>query len=202
MAVPGRSPDANGAVRACLNAVLQGDQIALDELLSHCWSSVVNYAASITGSPDSAEDVAQETFCRIWARRSELHARGEASAGLIYRIARNLALNHRRSRKRRERHLSLYRETREHDSEHDPQWAEQSELRAAVQAAIAKLPARRREVFTLARFQGLTYAEIAEVLGISSQTVANQMSAALTDLRNTLERFLGDSPGSDHSRNG
>ena len=185
---------ASGVARRCLNEALTGDEAALDRLLGHCWDSIVDYAASITGGVDSAEDVAQETFCRLWTRRSEFRAHGEASIGLIYRIARNLALNQQRARARRERHLSLFRDARPLPSDLHSELADQVELRAAAEAAIAALPPRRREVFTLGRFHGLTYAEIAQTMDISEQTVANQMSAALRSLRRTLERFLPLAP--------
>lgn len=198
---PGHTGGSDGAARRCLNEVLAGDEAALGRLLALCWDSVVSYAASITGGTDSAEDIAQDTFCRIWSGRSDFRARGEASVGLIYRIARNLALNHHRAGTRRERHLSIYRETHDQTPDLDPGWAERIELRTAVEAAVAALPARRREVFTLARFHGLSHAEIAETMDISPQTVANQMSAALDTLRRTLGRFLPPStPAVDRGR--
>jgi len=58
------------------------------------------------------------------------------------------------------------------------------------QKAVNSLPERCRAVFTLCRFDGLEYAEIAEVLGISLQTVKNQMSKALAVLRKRLQNFL------------
>ncbi|MBI4520599.1 MAG: sigma-70 family RNA polymerase sigma factor, partial [Gemmatimonadetes bacterium] len=61
-----------------------------------------------------------------------------------------------------------------------------AELRAEVEAAIGKLAPRRREVFHLARYHGFSYREIAQAMGISVQTVANHMSAALADLRKSL----------------
>ena len=61
-----------------------------------------------------------------------------------------------------------------------------------IHHALAALPHRRREIFTLSRFHGLTYHEIAETLGISRQTVANQMSTALAELRTSLSRHLSD----------
>jgi RNA polymerase sigma-70 factor (ECF subfamily) len=55
-----------------------------------------------------------------------------------------------------------------------------------VESAITALPERRREIFVLSRYHGLSYREIAEVLEISPQTVANQLSAALATLRESL----------------
>ena len=67
---------------------------------------------------------------------------------------------------------------------------ELSELDQAVASAIRKLPPRRREIFKLVRKSGFSYAEIAGIMGISRQTVANHMSLALSDLRVLLRPFL------------
>jgi RNA polymerase sigma-70 factor (ECF subfamily) len=69
-----------------------------------------------------------------------------------------------------------------------------SELAAAAAAAVADLPPRCREVFTLSRARGLSYAEIAETLGISVKTVEAQMARALRGLRERLAPWL---PGGD-----
>jgi RNA polymerase sigma-70 factor (ECF subfamily) len=54
-------------------------------------------------------------------------------------------------------------------------------------AAVTRLPERRREVFRLVREEGLSYQEIAEIMGLSTQTVANHMSLAMADLRAALK---------------
>jgi hypothetical protein len=64
-----------------------------------------------------------------------------------------------------------------------------------VNQAIQQLPARRRELFILARFHGMGYRQIADVAGISVQTVANQMSAAITQLTRTLSPVLANTGG-------
>lgn len=61
-----------------------------------------------------------------------------------------------------------------------------------MREALAALPRRRREVFELVRFHGLSHAEVAEVLEISTQTVANHVSRALSELRANLDDVLGD----------
>jgi RNA polymerase sigma-70 factor (ECF subfamily) len=60
----------------------------------------------------------------------------------------------------------------------------------AIREAIAQLPERSRAVFLLCRDQGLSYADAAEVLGISPVTVKSQMGRALASLRTSLAPFL------------
>ena len=67
-----------------------------------------------------------------------------------------------------------------------------ADLRRAAAQAVSDLPPKRQEVFRLAREEGLSYAEIASVMDVSPQTVANQMSLALADLRRALSPFLAE----------
>jgi RNA polymerase sigma-70 factor (ECF subfamily) len=63
---------------------------------------------------------------------------------------------------------------------------ENIELRALIVEAVDSLPSRRRQVFILVRHSGLSYREAAAVLDLSTQTVANHLSLALADLRESL----------------
>jgi RNA polymerase sigma-70 factor (ECF subfamily) len=64
-----------------------------------------------------------------------------------------------------------------------------------VREALEALPVRRRQVFDLVHGRGLSYREAADALEISVQTVANQMSRALRELRERLAHVRGDEPG-------
>jgi RNA polymerase sigma-70 factor (ECF subfamily) len=61
-----------------------------------------------------------------------------------------------------------------------------------MEAAVLALPERRRTVFLLARFHDLSRGQIAEMMGISPQTVANQLSSALSSLRESLAPLLDE----------
>ena len=162
-----------------------GDEQAMSVLLTQHWTSVVNYAFGFVGSWDKAEDVAQDAFVRIWEGRKKW-SRGSLGA-LVHRIARNAALDVLKS----PRHSTRREDPDTLSSEATPDRdVELSELDQAVDNAIRELPPRRREIFKLVRKSGFSYAEIAEIMGISKQTVANHMSLALSDLRVMLRPFL------------
>lgn len=184
-----RSPGATEVRdRELIERIRAGHTLALDALLDGYWTLLVTYSARILGSWDAAEDVAQDAFVRIWERREEWKLEGSVRA-LLYRITRNLALDERKRRDRRTTWINNRRGEAPHiatPSEH----LQGTELEAAFERAVAALPERRREVFLLARLHGLSHLEIGETMGIASQTVANQLSAALADLRNALEPFL------------
>jgi RNA polymerase sigma-70 factor, ECF subfamily len=166
-----------------------GDVDALDELMARHWEGVVDYAARMVQCQDSATDLAQEAFIALWERRTEWETNSRPRP-LLLRVVRNRSLNEVR---RRAIHLRLEGQVRRMEgARRTPGPFEElkaRELEGAFRQALDSLSPAKREVFILARFQGLSYAEIADVLGTSPQTVANQMSAALRALRDELRPF-------------
>ena len=173
-----------------------GDEQAMAALLTQHWTDVVRYAFGLLGSWDKAEDVAQDAFVRVWARRKKWSS-GSLRA-LVHRIARNAALDVLKS----PRHSAPREDPDMLASQDSPdQEVELSELDEAVAKAVRDLPPRRREIFKLVRESGFSYAEIAEIMDISRQTVANHMSLALSDLRVLLRPFLPEPAGEAEAQN-
>lgn len=172
------------------------DRIAADDaeafaiLLRERWRDLVSYCARVLDSSEGAEDVAQEAFVRLWEKRSRWK-RGSSARALLYTIARNLALNERKATSARLRRAEQSRPVSSLSVAPD-QRVEADEFRLALQRAVDDLPARKREVVMLSRFDGLSRSEIASVTGLSEQTVANYLVAALTSLRTTLGAFLDE----------
>jgi RNA polymerase sigma-70 factor (ECF subfamily) len=188
-ASPPRSP-VELADEALMERIRAGDASALDALLKRYWDVVVAYARQILGGdPAAAADTAQQTFIRLWQRREQWTPSGSVAA-YVFRITRNAALNERRARRIRIVSSENPRSNLTSAAWTPLQTLEEKELRAGLEAALRLLPERRKEVFMLARFQRLTYDEIAALMGISPQTVANQMSAALADLRRHLAAHI------------
>jgi len=158
------------------------DAGALDVLLARYWSPIVSYARHLVGSVDTAEDIAQEAFVHLWQARNVWRA-GSVPA-FLFRAARTRALNEHR-RRRRFRMVAARRPDSPGPPPPDVE-LESETLRRAFEDALASLPPRRREVFVLTRLQRLSHAEVAELLSLSPQTVANHLSAALAQLRTLL----------------
>lgn len=168
-----------------------GDSSALGALLQQYWSPLVVYLRELLNDREAALDVAQEAFLELWDHRRTWSPRGSVRA-FLYRVARHRALNRIRDDRNRARfapHLDAVERAR-HVAPSPLQLLEQAELRSILEEAIEALPPRRREAFRLAYLHDLTHDEIAQVLGISRQTVKNQVSAALAQLRRSLEPFL------------
>lgn len=178
--IPGPADDSH--LESLMSAIRGGSQPALGRLIDHLWPELVRYAARQLGDVELARDIVQETFIQVWERRRAWTPRGSARA-YLYRIARNLVIDERRRQGVRRRWLE--RQARQ-DSPRPATPAEELDaklLAEALESAVAALPNRRREVFELVVVRGLSYREVASVMGISVQTVANQMRKALRTVR-------------------
>jgi len=187
-------PDQGSAVTpdaAFVRGLRSDDPDALRQLMDAYWAPLVGFAHRFLAGAGDAEDVVQNAFVRLWSRRRELQEAGSLRS-LLYTIARNGCLDELRKRNRREKaQESAIPPPSPKTPYEDVQGAELQRLAAS---AVARLPERRREVFRLAREEGLSYQEIAEVMDLSPQTIANHMSLAMADLRTALRPYFSDRP--------
>lgn len=129
-------------------------------------------ATRMLGDSGEAADAVQEAFVRAY-RKLHTFDRGHKFFSWVYRILVNECLNVKRSRRMLEP-LDASLATRE-DPHRD---AEQSELRADVQAALLRLPPIYREVVVLRHYANLSYLEIAAMLGVPEKTVRSRLYSA------------------------
>lgn len=173
--------------------VRAGSAPAFEAIVGRYWPATVRYTLHLVRDADHASDVAQETFTRLWERRSDWEPRGSVLVWLL-RTARHMVVSDARRQAVRTRWAAgAGREdapcptTPLHEME-------RTELRDAIHLAIRQLSPRRCEVFTLFHIQDLSYREIAEIMEIRPQTVANYLQAAVAELRESLGSFLDADP--------
>jgi RNA polymerase sigma-70 factor (ECF subfamily) len=148
--------------------------------------AVYRVAVRLTHRHEDADDLVQETFLRAYASLG--HFRGDASTSTwLYRIVTNLALNHMRRRARFERIAGLF--CRE-PSAVGPASVESDETRRAVHAALEALPASQRAVVVLFDMEGLSAAQIAEILDVPEGTVRSRLHHARRHLRRRLSPYV------------
>lgn len=151
----------------------------------------------------TAEDLAQETFTRIIRNASQFRSESKFSTWL-YRVARNLCIDHARKMKHR-RHRSLEAPTADADGTGTPlverialatpgtdAEADGATLRSRIAEAVEALPAEQREVFLLRQVQQLPYAEIGAITGTSENTAKSRMRYALLRLQELLADVAGE----------
>ena len=133
-----------------------------------------------------AEELVQDVMFKVWERQDQL-AVGDELKTYLYRATRNHALN--LLRRRRLERIWQSNLPNEEPSVGPAEADDSTAMEVAVRRAIDALPDRCREVFLLSREQSLTYAAIAETMGISVKTVETQMGRALKALRASLKEF-------------
>ncbi len=167
-----------------------GDTRAFEELVTMYQHRVFGVALRMLGNRAEAEEIAQETFLR--AHRALDAFRGEARlATWLYGIASRLCLNRLASGPRRHERSDVIALSLAPAEGADAVGAlERGELEAALHEAVAALPEERRIVVVLRDLEGLSYEEIAEVLGVPLNTVRTRLHRARLDLKAKLERWL------------
>lgn len=160
------------------------------ELLSQHSGSLVRLARRLVGSPEDAEEIVQEALLRAYADRIRRARRGPQLTASVYRIARNLSIDHLR---RKRLHLV---DRDEMASRPDPRAMTPAEimeldaLREAVRRAVDELPAAYRKVIALRFGLGLTYRAIARELGTGLPAVEARLHRAKSRLRRSLRPWV------------
>ena len=138
---------------------------------------------------DTSEEIVQEVMFKIWVNRNSLKITGSIRSYLI-RAVRNSCINLLKHLDVREDYRVRHEIMDQGSCSSPEELMIVSELEQKIRNAIDDLPMERRKIFILSRYDGLSYAEIAEALGISIKTVENQMGKALKTLREDLSEYL------------
>jgi len=183
------------AEQLAVERVREGDALALEMIFTAYRRELLQVAQRIVGAPELAEDVVQEVFLTIWARRERWHVAASLRA-YLRRAVHNGAVTAGESRARRAGIdvAEVERATPAALADESPapdEQAERAEFGAALAQATRELPPRAREVFTLKRVHHLTNREIAARLGLSVSTVEIHMTRALAALRRRLAAWRG-----------
>lgn len=169
----------------------RGDTSAFDDLVRAYQGRAYAVAYGFVRNRDDALELAQDAFARAYRAMPRFNTQMPFYPWL-YRIIKNVCLNHLKRRRRRgETSLDSMMASghqvtdRTQDPERD---ASLSELRQAIALALDELSPEHREILVLRHFQQLAYAEIAACLDIPQGTVMSRLHAARRSLRDVLER--------------
>lgn len=175
----------DGQIAARIRA---GDDAAFAYLFRKFYTDLVRFSASQIGRVDIAEELVCEVFASVHARRSQWNPTGRLDT-YLFRAVRNLTYNYLRDKKRETANLQRiqYELAGLKDTEsQDPK----SDMKAAVERALYDLPDRAREVVSLRWRQGLSFEDIAEILGTTPGAVRTQLSRGMAVLRELAKGYF------------
>lgn len=173
--------------RSLVLRLIEGDEDTFCELYAAYKNRLIYFAMRFLKSREYAEDIFQDAFAVVWQGRRFINPDASFSA-YLYTIVRNRILNQLRDLsnqdKLREQILSqavnYTNETKDEIIAND--------LRQFISRALQQLTPRQREIFQMSRERQMSHREIAEVLGISVNTVQESISISLRTLRTYLEK--------------
>jgi len=153
------------------------------KVFDNCYESLCRYAFTIIKDFDQAEDIVQSMFMKLWEKRDSV-AITISVRSYLFTSVYNQCLNHLEHRAVRARydHVAGMEPTRNEQPAVFPE-----ELEEKIRKAVDALPPQCRSIFIMSRYEELKYSEIAEKLGISVNTIQNQVCKALKLLREALK---------------
>jgi RNA polymerase sigma-70 factor (ECF subfamily) len=184
--------------RADMERLATGHDAALNDLMDRHATPLFHFLCRMLGNEDDANDLAQETFVRVFRARASFRS-GEKFSTWLYTIAANLARNHFRWRARHPQ-VSLEVESPETGQAlggtipaRDPAPNEQTlaaERAGAVRAAVGRLPEDLREAIVLCEWEERSVAEAAVILETTPKAVESRLYRARQILRERLKSWL------------
>lgn len=172
--------------------LLAGDDAsAFRQLFERYSDNIYGVAMAYTKSPDTAEEIVQDVFVKIWMNRSKLLL-VERFDDYLFIVARNYILNHLRNNKKNKQFTTLLSE---HFGGYTITPEDEflvKESQKLIEQAVAALPPQQQIVYQLRRKQELSLDEIAGRLNISRNTARNHLNQALKQIKEYLRTHSGD----------
>jgi RNA polymerase sigma-70 factor, ECF subfamily len=171
-----------------IEALKQGDKKVFQQIFDTWYEPLCRFCYFRMGVQEDAEEIVQDIFVKLWVKRNELEIKTSLRS-YLYRTALNRIINHQEHLKIRLNHFEYVISANRNDP-YQSDGVYEKEIQTLAAMAVRNMPARRRTVYELSRRDGLTYAQIAEKMGISVKTVEAHLSAALEQLRVYLKDYL------------
>ena len=167
--------------------VHSGPEVAFEEAFKSNFKALHAYAYTVLRDEDTAEEIVQTVFLKLWENRDRMTIHTSLRA-YLYKSVYHESLNYLKHKQVQRRYMED--EMHAHKQRQTHEVVADGELRRQLHAALQRLPEKCRTVFQLRRFGEVRYHEIAERLGISVKTVEAHMGKALKLLRLWLADFL------------
>lgn len=172
---------------ALLTKLRNGDELAFAEIYNQYRSKMYMYAYNLCKSPETAEEIVQEVFIRLWQKKEQINTDLNFNA-YLKKITLNHVLNHLKKvarEKSLQDEIFHYIETIRNTTEDN---LLEKELLKTYDEAIANLPPQKKIIFQMSRNEEMSHDQIAEKLNISKNTVKNHMVEATKFIRSYVSK--------------
>ncbi len=173
----------------------KGDTAAFNKIVNRYQGRLLNFVYRFTGDRETAQDIVQETFLRVYRKRKEYRSTANLSTW-IFTIAGNLAKSELRHRKRWH-FVPISKETRQDVAEKiadqslgPNQLAEKKAMERNIQEAIGSLPPKYREAVILRDIEVMSYEQIAQIAGCPVGTAKSRVNRGRLQLQKKLEQII------------
>jgi RNA polymerase sigma-70 factor (family 1) len=164
------------------------DEAGFNDIVQCYAEKLLTIVTYITRNRQTAEDIVQETFLRLWEKRMAITP-GNVG-GWLYRVATNLALGHLKRESCKTKVYASLRTTQQECFTEVEERLVQKENRMVLHKIYARLPEKQQAVYRLSKVGGLSREEIAHHLKISPHTVKNHLSSAIQFIRENITCVL------------
>lgn len=178
--------------KSMLSRLKKGDEVLYKTVFTELQPVLVSYAKEYVIDTDMASNLVQEAFLNLWEKRNNIKE-GTVLNAYLYKTVRNNCLNYLRHLKVADRYAGQVNEVSLNYEALRDKSAErllEAEILDRLHKAVDMMTPQCRNVFVLSRFEGKSYKEIAQELGVAEKTVENQMGKALKVARKELQEFL------------
>lgn len=171
--------------------IRNSDEQAFKAMFDATFENFVRYAWKYTKTKDSAMDIVQESFIKLWQVRKGLDP-AQSLKTYFYRMVKHKSLNYLRDVLEHSEDVNELEIPDDNFPMPMNDESESSKLLEPLRQWIDELPERQKEAFKLSRYEGLTHEEIAEVMEVSPRTVNNHIGAALNQLQERYKKYKND----------
>lgn len=168
--------------RKAISRLTRGNKKGFDWIYEQYSVFLYNFIFGFLKSKEESEEVVQEVFIKLWQSRKQLNP-DKSIKSFIFTLAKNLVFNKLKRKKVEQKHRDNIKNNSFNVANNIEENVNFKELTTIYNKAINNLPVKRREIFLLNREEGMSYQEIAKILDISVNTVKDQITKALKEIR-------------------
>jgi len=174
--------------------VATGDTRAFRQIFDALFSNLTKFSFSFVHSKEAATEIVDELFVQLWIKRADIMKINDLRV-YLYTATKNASLNY-ISKKAKQIEVEPYENLIVHmtDLVSPEQIMITKEMLQKIKEAVDSLPPRCKLIFKFVREDGLSYSEVAEILGLSVKTIDAQMVIAVARIRGKLMNVIETSP--------